>query len=105
MSQDVDSLRRAATSVFNATHLSVPDRECLGRVIMEAANEIERLENRVEYLDNSLTAAVSGILPKRFDLNQFLLAQRARGYIRWLETTVDPRDKLVPRTGGGEVSG
>jgi hypothetical protein len=53
-----------------------------------------QLGNHCNYLDDSLTAAVTGELPERFDLNQMLLAQRTKAYIKWLEETKDPRDKL-----------
>lgn len=56
---------------------------------------IHDLGEHCKELDISLTAAVSGELPERYSLNQYLLARRAKAYIRWLETTKDPRDKLV----------
>lgn len=57
---------------------------------------VEVLEDEKEYLEASLVAATRGELPEKFDLNQLLLAQRAKAYLKWLAETKDPRDKLRP---------
>jgi hypothetical protein len=64
-------------------------------VMSSTADTIDALEQRIQYLEESLTAAVTGELPKKHTLNQFLLAQRAKNYLTYLSTTTDSRDKLV----------
>lgn len=82
-----DLLRRCAPGI--------PDADFRNKL----ANAYEEAANRIQYLEDTLTAATTGALPEKFDLNQLLLSQRTEAYIRWLETTKDPRDTLRPATG------
>jgi hypothetical protein len=72
----------------------------IAATIDASANLLEALADRMKYLEDSLVAATTGELPERFDLNQLLLAKRTKSYIKWLEETVDPRDKLVDKKQG-----
>lgn len=81
---------------LQATATTNWDRANILAVLVAADTAVEALKTQVTYLEDSLTAATCGELPERFDLNQMLLAQRAKSYIKWLNTTKDPNDKLRP---------
>lgn len=57
----------------------------LEKLVEELSSENVRLKVEIQYLEDSLTAAVTGELPKRYDLNQLLLASRANKYFSMLE--------------------
>lgn len=81
---------------LRASPIEVWDRAHVLNVLMRADEAVQDLKTRNQYVEDSLVAATTGELPERFDLNQLLLAQRAKAYIKWLLETKDPRDKLVP---------
>lgn len=73
-----------------------PDKGIILDLLKVSVDAVDCLEDQKQYLEDSLTAATSGDLPEKFDLNQLLLAQRAKAYLKWLAETKDPRDKLRP---------
>lgn len=91
--RNTDKMRNVIARLQNHESL---EPSMVVELLRVSTDAIDILENEKEYLENSLTAAVQGTLPERFDLNQLLLAQRAKSYLDWLAKTVDPRDKLRP---------
>jgi hypothetical protein len=79
------------------------DRVHLMAVLVAADTAVAELEKRCTYLEDSLAAATCGELPERFDLNQLLLAQRAKAYLKWMAETRHPADILRPAGSNDEM--
>ena len=55
---------------------------------------ITKLEEENAYLRQLLDAAVYGTIPDKADLTTMLYALRAKGYIKWLSTTMQEDDNV-----------